>query len=167
MQTNTHRHILKKYFLFKENQLSENEIKQIKEHLAICKPCAVSWQDFNQVKVIEHPRIPQKVPETIWCQINTELDSRNNRTPSFTFFPALQRFVHISAILVFVVLAFSVGYFLTDFPQPSSSKDNLANYELQQQYFKSIHIESFSDFPNQTIPQVIKDIGVLEGLEEK
>ena len=167
MQKYGHRHILKKYFLFAENQLSEAESKQIEEHIKSCKPCSSTWQRLDRMKVTEEQQVTNRVPDTICQEIIIQLDSQENQHQNFTFHPSVVRFAQVCTIFIFVVLAFSIGYILADFPQSSSLTDELTNSTLQQLYFESVHVEKLSNFPAQTIVQSVKNIGVLEGLEGK
>jgi hypothetical protein len=161
-----HQHILNKYFLYSENQLSKDEKKQIEEHLNSCNPCLVSWQQLNQLDIkIELPG-PRRVPQTVWQTINTVLNSRTEQSNKFTFSQSLYRIGLAVATFIFIILAFGTGFFLTDFSQTSST-DNLTNSQSQQQYFESTQIERFSDFPTQSIVRAVKNMGILEGLEGK
>jgi anti-sigma factor RsiW len=88
--------------LYLEGSLSEEEAREVEKHLASCKRCLSSyeewWRCFSALQSV--PRL--QAPTNIWFKVKQELHQRRERR--IAWFPAFASLIGVSLILVFLFL---------------------------------------------------------------
>jgi hypothetical protein len=88
--------------LYLEGSLSEEEAREVEKHLASCKRCLSSYEEWRRCfsALQSVPRL--QAPTNIWFKVKQELHQRRERR--IAWFPAFASLIGVSLILVFLFL---------------------------------------------------------------
>jgi len=88
--------------LYLEGSLPEREAREVEKHLASCKRCFSSYEEWRRCfsALQSVPRL--QAPATIWFKVKRELSHRRERR--IAWFPALASLIGVSLVFIFIFL---------------------------------------------------------------
>jgi hypothetical protein len=107
--------------LYLEGSLSEEEAREVEKHLASCKRCYTSYEEWRRCfSALQNvPRL--QAPSHIWVRVKQELSQRRERTISWL--PAFATLLGVSLVILFIFFnLYSQRKFL---PPPLSQQPHL------------------------------------------
>jgi hypothetical protein len=109
--------------LYLEGSLPEREAREVEKHLASCKRCLSSFEEWRRCFSILQSVPRLQAPTNIWFKVKQELSHRRERR--IAWFPAFASLIGVSLVLFFI--------FFNLFSQPKSAPPALSpqpHYQL-------------------------------------
>ena len=94
-----------------DGQLADDRQSYVREHLALCKRCTEELGAFEQLSTLTRDLQTPAPPESIWSQLETELDAETSSQPARgTPYLSLYK-SRILAIAAMILLTLGAGWF--------------------------------------------------------
>ncbi len=159
-----HKRIKEKLILFIDKSLSEEDFKEVSEHLKDCPSCSEDLQRIKEIWNLKTPLGPVSPSARLWPGILRKIENRKNSKFRFLNIPgqlAYYSACSLSAVLFFTGVLLG-NYLGSPDLKGEEQKNNQIAITEEDRFFNSISIDYFSDIP----PESVAGLSILLKLEE-
>lgn len=149
-----HKQIEEKLILYLDGVLSGREMSTFQEHLEHCSNCRKKLDLLAGVWRAEAAVKRENPSPFLWTRLEARIDQYERNKNLFTdFFEQLVRLARPAVTLSMLVGGILLGVYLGNIPVSRNTQraDLKSSAQERERFFNSIYLDSFQDFPRESV----------------
>lgn len=152
-----HKTVKRKLLHYLDNDLPEDEVRAVRQHLSTCPECSNYLQQLKKVWFTEQPVSPIEVPPFLWTRLSVRLETKNQAPITKRVTTAMSLFISKVWVPAAIVVTIFSGILFGSEMHNNNLRDN--NETIAEQEFG---LDYFSLTPPGYIGENITDINATK-----